>query len=186
MKGPRRIQIGVMGSANEICSKKAYRMAFEVGREIAKKGCILITGGGGGVMKAASHGADLEDGITVGILPGDKKVQANRYVDIAIPTGIGFARNLMNINSSHGIIIIEGGAGTMCEALHAYSTNTPAIALVGSGGTADMIAGKSLDQRGKGIIYAANSPKQAVDSLIKIIKKNRKALFDPEQQKLFD
>ena len=183
MKGRRRLQIGVMGSARAICSKKAYKLAVEVGREIAKHGAILVTGGGGGVMQAASHGADLEDGIIVGILPGEKKIEANRYVDIAIPTGIGFARNLMNINSSHGIIIVEGGSGTMCEAIHAYSTNTPSVALVGSGGTADRIAGKMLDQRGLEKIIPVYTPKQAVEKIIRLIKKNKEELYDPKKHK---
>ena len=183
MKGRRRLQIGVMGSAKAICSKKAYKLAVEVGREIAKRRCILVTGGGGGVMKAASHGADLEDGIIVGILPGEHKVEANRYVDIAIPTGIGFARNLMNINSSHGIIIVEGGGGTMCEVIHAYSTNTPAVALVGSGGTADKVAGKTMDQRELEKIIPVYSPKEAVDTIIKMIRKNKEQLYNPEKHK---
>ncbi len=177
MLGRRPLQIGVMGSSAVICSKKAFRLAEEVGKEIARHGHILITGGGGGVMAAASRGADLENGIVVGILPGEFKREANRYVDIAIATGIGFARNLININSSHGIIIVEGGVGTLTEAAYAYTAYVPAVALVGSGGTADVLAGKTMDMRGLETIEPAYTPKEAVQKIIKLIHKNKMRLY---------
>ena len=166
-----------MGSAKAICSRKAFKLAQEVGREIARHGHVLITGGGGGVMEAASRGADRENGIVVGILPGEFKREANKYVDIAIATGIGFARNLININSSHGIIIVEGGVGTLTEAAYAYTAYTPVVALVGSGGTADKLAGKKMDVRGLETIEPAHTPKEAVKKIIKLIHKNKLRLY---------
>ena len=86
-----------MGSDGKICSQKAYNLAKEVGRELAKHNCIVLTGGGSGVMEAAARGAKAARGTTIGILPGHTKAEANKYLDIVIVSGMGFARNMMNI-----------------------------------------------------------------------------------------
>ena len=170
----KKLQIGVMGSDGAICSKKAYRLAREVGKEIAKHNCITLTGGGSGVMEATCRGAKGKGGLTIGILPGHTKAEANRYLDIVIVSGMGFARNMLNIKSCEGVIVIEGGAGTLTEAAYAYQKKIPAVALVGSGGTADHIAGTILDIREHEKILPVYSPKEAVETIIKLAKKKYK------------
>ena len=172
-----RFQIGVMGSAGNICTRKGYKCAYEVGKEIAKAGHILVTGGGHGVMEGASKGAHDFGGLVVGILPGSAKEEANKFCDVIIPTGIGFARNLMNIQSSHGIIIVEGGVGTLTEAAYAYTNQTPAVAFVGSGGTADKLAGKTMDVRELETIVAGFNAKDCVEKIVRLIRHHKVKLI---------
>ncbi|MFA5367301.1 MAG: TIGR00725 family protein, partial [Dehalococcoidia bacterium] len=86
-----KLFISVIGASK--CSAKEAGLAEEVGRELAKHGAVVICGGLTGVMEAACRGARAEGGLTVGILPGNNRKDANRYVTIPIVTGIGYARN---------------------------------------------------------------------------------------------
>jgi uncharacterized protein (TIGR00725 family) len=108
-----RKYIGVIGGAK--CSRETARMAEEVGRGIAKSGAILVCGGMGGVMEAACRGAKAAGGLTIGILPGPDKTGANDYVDIAIATGLGEARNLAIIRTADVLIAVGGSYGTLSE-----------------------------------------------------------------------
>ncbi|MEN3044884.1 MAG: TIGR00725 family protein [Candidatus Hydrothermales bacterium] len=104
---------GVIGGST--CSEEIYEIAYEIGRNIAKSGNILICGGLGGVMEAACKGAYEEGGLTVGILPGNSKEEANKWVRLPIVTGIGEARNVIIIKSSDIVIAIDGEYGTLME-----------------------------------------------------------------------
>ena len=73
----------------------------------------MITGGLGGVMKAASHGAKDEGGLTVGIIPQDDSSMANEFCDIVIPSGMGLSRDFLNALSADGVIVVGGGSGTV-------------------------------------------------------------------------
>ncbi|HCP60542.1 MAG TPA: TIGR00725 family protein, partial [Dehalococcoidia bacterium] len=90
--------VAVIGGGQ--CSREEARLAEEVGRELAKQGAILVCGGLGGVMEATCKGASSEGGMTIGILPGDSRRPANRYVQIPIVTGMGYARNLAVVKSA--------------------------------------------------------------------------------------
>jgi hypothetical protein len=90
-------------------------MAEEVGRGIAKAGAVLVCGGKGGVMIAACRGAKAAGGLTVGILPGCGRNGANRYVDVAIATGINEARNLAIIRTADVLVAVGGSYGTLSE-----------------------------------------------------------------------
>ena len=114
-------------------------MAKEVGQEIGRRGAILITGGKDGVMEAASQGAKSVKGLTIGILPEPDSSSANPYVDIPVATGIGYARNFINIASSDVIISIAGLGGTLSEIGFAIALNKRLILLKGTGGVTDMI-----------------------------------------------
>jgi hypothetical protein len=105
--------IGVIGGAK--CSRSVRKLADEVGRGIGKAGAVLVCGGKGGVMTAACRGAKAAGGLTVGILPGRERSGANRYVDIAIATGINEARNLAIIRTADVLIAIGGSYGTLSE-----------------------------------------------------------------------
>lgn len=111
------------------CSREEARLAEEVGRELAEQGAILVCGGLGGVMEAACKGASSEGGLTIGILPGDSRRPANRYVQIPIVTGMGYARNLAVVKSAQAVIAIGGNYGTLSEISHALQSGIPVIGL---------------------------------------------------------
>lgn len=118
---------GVIGAGK--ADKELLRMAEEVGKLLAKEGIIVITGGLGGVMEAASRGAYLEGGITVGILPTTRKEDANPYVKIPIPTGMGEMRNALVVRASDVLIAIGGEYGTLSEIALALKTGKKVIGL---------------------------------------------------------
>ncbi len=93
----------------------ALGLAFEVGGIVASKGYVLLCGGLGGVMEAACKGAKAKGGLTIGILPQKEKDFANPYVDIAIPTGMGYARNAIVAYSGDVVIALPGSYGTLSE-----------------------------------------------------------------------
>ncbi|MCK5551860.1 MAG: TIGR00725 family protein [Deltaproteobacteria bacterium] len=107
------MQIGVIGASR--CSPEIAELAEEVGREIGKRGAVLICGGLGGVMEFASKGVKEAGGLTIGILPGRSREEANRYIDVPIVTGMGHARNVIIAHSSDSIIAISGEHGTLSE-----------------------------------------------------------------------
>lgn len=123
----RRLRIGVMGART--CSLVDGRAAEAVGKRIAERGGILVCGGGPGIMEAAARGAHLAGGLVVGILPSDSEEAANVWVDVPIVTGIGNARNAINALTSHAIIAIAGGPGTLSEIALALKVGTPVVGL---------------------------------------------------------
>ena len=127
MDKDRRKFIAVIGSSQ--CSPLEARLAEEVGRELARRGAVLVCGGLGGVMEAACRGASSEGGITIGILPGDSRHAANLYVEIPIVTGTGYARNLAVVKSGQAVIAVGGSYGTLSEISHALQSGIPVIGL---------------------------------------------------------
>jgi len=119
--------IAVIGGSQ--CSKEEAKLAEEVGRELARRGAILVCGGLGGVMEAACRGASSEGGTTIGILPGDDSQAANPYVQIPIVTGMGYARNVTVVKSAQAVIAIGGSYGTLSEISHALQSGIPVIGL---------------------------------------------------------
>jgi len=127
MDKDRRKFIAVIGGGQ--CSQMEARLAEEVGRELARRGAVLVCGGLGGVMEAACRGASSEGGITIGILPGDSRHAANLYVEIPIVTGTGYARNLAVVKSGQAVIAVGGSYGTLSEISHALQSGIPVIGL---------------------------------------------------------
>jgi len=121
------IFIGIIGGAK--CSLEVAEVAEETGRELARRGAILICGGLGGVMEAACRGASQVGGRTIGILPGDDPASANAYVDTPIVTGMGEARNVIIIKSVQAVIAIDGEFGTLSEIGYALRRGIPVIGL---------------------------------------------------------
>jgi len=111
------------------CSDEEARMDEIAGRELAVKRAILICGGEGGVMEAACKGAVSAGGLTIGILPGNSRKQANPFVSIPIITGIGSARNYIVAKSAQAVIAIGGGYGTLSEICFALKNGIPVIGL---------------------------------------------------------
>ncbi|MFP4082621.1 MAG: TIGR00725 family protein [Candidatus Aminicenantes bacterium] len=109
----KKLRIGVIGGSKP--DKQAYDFAFKVGRLIAEKGAVLVCGGLSGVMEASSQGAKQAGGLTIGILPGNSPADANPSIDIAIATGLGYARNSLVAMNSDVIIAVNGKYGTLTE-----------------------------------------------------------------------
>lgn len=123
-----RAVIGVIGES--AFSDPAHEaLAEEVGRRIALAGCALISGGLGGVMEAASRGARGAGGVTIGVLPGGDRAEANPYVDVAVATGMGQMRNLIIVLSADALIAIGGGYGTLSEIGHALRQGKAVVGL---------------------------------------------------------
>ena len=167
----RRLQIAVLGSSREICTKKAYDLAEKVGEEIAKIGAITLTGGGHGVMEAAMKGAKKHGGLTFGILPWGKMEHYNKYCDVIAATGIGFARDAINLNSCDGAIVVGGGAGTLNEVTYAYIEDIPIVAIHSSGGMAHKLSDIYFDKRKTELVRSARTPKEAVRKVLEEISK---------------
>lgn len=123
----RRIQIGVIGGRD--ADDEILRLADGVGRGIAERNSVLICGGLGGVMEAACRGAKAAGGMTVGILPGLSADDANAYVDIRIPTGMGVARNAIIIHASDAVIAVGGRYGTLSEMGFTLQEGIPLVSL---------------------------------------------------------
>jgi uncharacterized protein (TIGR00725 family) len=169
----RKLQIAVLGSSKEICTKKAYELAEQVGEEIAKIGAITVTGGGHGVMEAAMKGAKKHGGLTLGILPWERIEHYNRYCDVIVATGIGWSRDAINLNSCDGAIIVGGGAGTLNEASYAYIEDVPIVAITTSGGMAETLTGIYFDMRKTEKVIGATSATEAVLKLLDEIEKKK-------------
>ena len=162
----KKRQILVVGNNENGSTPELEKVAYETGLEIAKSGSVLITGGLGGVMRAACHGAKDADGLTVGIIPQNDPSFANEYCDIVIPSGIGLARDFLNALSADGVIIIGGGSGTLSETCAAYMHKKPIVAIKNTGGIAEMFTDKYLDHRQNVKIVGVDSPKEAVKYIL--------------------
>jgi uncharacterized protein (TIGR00725 family) len=122
-----QVFVAIIGSAS--ADAEIAALAEEVGREIARRGAILVCGGRGGVMEAACRGAKAAGGTTVGILPGTDRREANAYVDIPVVTGIGEARNAIVVRSADAVIAVSGGYGTLSEIGLALKMGRPVVGL---------------------------------------------------------
>ena len=155
-----------MGNNENGSTPELEKIAYETGMEVAKSGSVLISGGLGGVMKAACHGAKDGGGLTVGIIPQNNASFANEYCDIVIPSGIGLARDFLTALASDGVIIIGGASGTLSETCAAYAHKKPIVAIKNTGGIADKYADQYMDHRQQVKIIGVNSPKEAVQTLL--------------------
>jgi uncharacterized protein (TIGR00725 family) len=122
-----KIFIAVIGGGD--CSKDICKLAEQVGERIAKAGAVLVCGGLGGVMEAASKGAKKQGGTTIGILPGIDKSQANPHIDFPIVTGLGEGRNLLVVRNSDAVIALPGEYGTLSEIAFCLKLGKPIIGL---------------------------------------------------------
>ena len=124
--------MGVMGPGNQ-ATPADIKTAYALGNAIARAGWVLLTGGRNvGVMDAASRGAKHAQGLTIGILPDDHRDQMSSAVDIPILTGLGPARNVVNVLISHVIVACGNGAGTASEIALAIKTGKPLIIMTTS------------------------------------------------------
>jgi len=119
--------VAVVGASE--ASAELAQAAEAVGRGLAAAGAVVVTGGRGGVMAAASKGAEELRGTTVGILPGYDRGEANEWVSVAIPTGLGELRNGLIIRAADVVIAVGGAYGTLSEVALALRAGVPVIGL---------------------------------------------------------
>ena len=139
--------------------------AEQVGRGLAERGVVVVTGGQGGVMEAASKGAFEAGGLTVGILPGSSPQDANPYVTIPVLTGMSYARNIIVVKTGRVVIAVGGAFGTLSEIAHALGDGIPTIGL----GTWELLR-EGIDEDG---IVRVNNPEEAVEKAIEIAQNSR-------------
>lgn len=181
-KSPRKIQIGVMGSAADLkYSKDFERQAEEIGYWIAKKGATLIFGAEkdyDSLSTAACRGAKRAEGLTVGVTYGKgSDIFQKDKVDVVIATGLerGGGRELPLVLSCDAIIALNGGSGTLTEIAIAYQAGIPVVVLRGSGGWSEKLVDQYLDDRKRIKIEGANSPQKAVELAIALKKRKHGA-----------
>lgn len=157
----RQLIIGVMGGGvtNPVNKDNAYRL----GALIAKNKWILLNGGrNAGIMEASAKGASENGGLTIGILPDDNNNKTSDYIQIPILTGMGNARNCINVLSSNFIVACPGGAGTISEIALALKTEKTVICM--NFNTGNIFS----DYDKKGLLYSAQTPEEVI-SIIKAL-----------------
>ena len=149
------------------------KLAEAVGATIVQAGCGLVCGGLGGVMEAASRGARSAAGDAgppvLALLPGIDKAAANAHADIVIPTGLGYARNLLVVLTADAVVAIGGQSGTLSEIAHAWQLGKPLCALADAEGWAASLAGRSLDDKRTDTIFAAHSVAEVEEWLRRVL-----------------
>jgi uncharacterized protein (TIGR00725 family) len=118
--------IAVIGAGRD-AGPRDLAAAEEAGAAIAAAGATLVCGGLGGVMEAACRGARSRGGLTLGLLPGDDPEDANGWVVLAIPTGLGEARNALIVRTADAVVAIGGGWGTLSEIALALRRDVPVL-----------------------------------------------------------
>jgi uncharacterized protein (TIGR00725 family) len=137
--------------------------AEEVGRLLGEAGALVVSGGRGGVMEAVCRGARSAGGLTLGILPGRDRRDANPYVEVAVPTGLGEMRNALVVAAADALIAVGGAYGTLSEIALALRGGKPVVGL----GTWELTRGGSPDD---GIIRAETA-REAVDTALDLARK---------------
>lgn len=161
--------ISVIGGSK--ADKKYLGIAYETGRLLAKRKATVICGGLTGVMESVARGVREGGGICVGILPGYDLSQGNRYLTVAIPTGLGLARNFLVVRAGESVIAIDGSTGTRTEAYFALSEKKTVITI----GTSGLEKLKDTD----GNLIAVDTPEEAVEQAISEASSYRKRSINP-------
>jgi hypothetical protein len=127
------------------CNAKVEQIAHKLGFKLAKVVKYLCCGGLSGVMKAVCQGFKAGKGTTIGILPTYSKKDANKYVDLALPTGLGLARNVLVVKAADVVIALPGKSGTLSEIAYCLQFGIPVISL-GSWDIEGVINVRSVDE----------------------------------------
>jgi uncharacterized protein (TIGR00725 family) len=120
--------VAVVGAGGEV-SAQLLTDAEALGAELARQGAVVVTGGLGGIMEAACRGAHCEGGLTLGILPGDDRSAANRWVSVTVATGMGELRNGLVVRSCDAVIAVAGEYGTLSEIALALKAGKPVVGI---------------------------------------------------------
>ena len=164
----RPIFVSVIGAGD--ASSEAEALAEEVGRGLAERGAVLVCGGLGGVMAAACRGAKSAGGTTIGILPGSDPGAANPWVDIPIPTGLGYARNTIVVKTGTAVVAVCGAFGTLSEIGHALADGKTVVGLR----TWELSREGGVDRS----VVRAESAEDAVEKALAAARGARQGRFD--------
>ena len=152
----RKKVISVIGGHS--CNEEVEQIAQKLGKNLAEVVGILVCGGLSGTMKAVASGFKAGGGLTIGILPGYDKKDANEFVDIAIPTGLGLARNVLVVKSADVVVALPGEAGTLSEIAYCLQFGIPVISL------------KSWDISG---VIKVNTIEEAIEKVKELLKRSK-------------
>ncbi|MCB1737795.1 MAG: TIGR00725 family protein [Gammaproteobacteria bacterium] len=168
---PRLPVAAVVGARS--ASASALVVAESLGTGLVDAGFRLVTGGMGGVMEAASRGARRSprwtDGAVVGVLPGLSASDANSFVDIVIPTGMNYARNVIVVAMADVVVALGGGSGTLSEIALAWQHGKPIVALDIGEGWSSRLAGEQLDHRRRDVVHRAGCVGDAVELAARLV-----------------
>jgi hypothetical protein len=148
--------ISVIGGRQ--CTAEVEQLSQKLGKKLAKVADYLVSGGLSGTMEAVSKGFKDAGGVTIGILPSYNKFDANPYIDVCIPTGLGLARNVLVVKAADVVVALPGEAGTLSEIAYCLQFGIPVICL------------KSWDIKG---VIKVNSIEKAVEEVRKILEHTR-------------
>jgi len=153
----RKKIVSVIGGHS--CNKEVEQLAQNLGEKLAKVVDILVCGGLSGTMKAVCSGFKAAGGLTIGVLPGYDKNDANAFVDISIPTGMGLARNVLVVKSADVVVALPGEMGTLSEIAYCLQFGIPVISL------------NSWDIKG---VIKVNTVDEAVDKVRELLKESKR------------
>jgi len=169
----KKVVIGVVGHGTH-ATKIHEEVAKRVGELVAKRGGIVVCGGRNeGVMDAVARGVEEAGGISIGILPEADLSRASSHLTVAIPTGMGFARNQIIALSCDGMIVIGGGVGTLTEVAYAYAFSKPIVVIENLGGLVEQFIGRYLDKKERVKLVGAKTPEEAVELIFKLIEERK-------------
>jgi uncharacterized protein (TIGR00725 family) len=157
MDARENIYLAVVGAGS--ASPEICEVAEAVGKEAALRGWIVLTGGLGGVMEAAAKGARDAGGMTLGILPGGDRNQANPYIHVAVATDMHHGRNAIIAHTADALIAVDGEYGTLSEVAFGLKLGKPVVGLM----TQWKVSG----------LLTARNPKEAVDLVAELIESKR-------------
>ena len=143
------VYVAVIGASH--ATPENLAQAEAAGRRLAELGAVVVTGGRGGVMEAASRGAKSAGGRTVGILPGFDRSDANAFLDVGLPTGLGELRNGLVARAADAVVAIGGAWGTLAEIAFARGAGKPVFGVdswdVGDDGVTPVASGSEAAER---------------------------------------
>ena len=157
------VHVAVVGggeAGDDVC-----RLAEDLGRELARRGAVVVTGGLGGGMEAASRGAKAAGGMTIGLLPSEDRADANPWVDVALPTGMGEGRNVLLVRAADAVVAVAGEFGTLSEIALALRLGKPVVGL----GTWEL----ARDGRPVEAVVAAATAEEAAERAVALARGRR-------------
>jgi uncharacterized protein (TIGR00725 family) len=158
-----RLHVAVVGGGQ--AGEEERDQAAEVGRALAEAGAVVVCGGLGGVMAAACRGARDGGGTSIGILPGTERADANEFVEVALPTGMGEARNVLVVRCADAVVAVGGEYGTLSEVALALQAGIPVVGL----GTWQLAKGG----RPATAVVEAASAREAADTALRLAARRR-------------